>query len=504
MLSCKNARYKLKSNRDEFFSLKNTWLLNKPLRLATRYLWSIVLGKFFRIISRKIQKAAPRFELGIKDLQSSALPLGHAAENKIFISNTNRISQTRKKLLFLSNGHGEDVIAVKLIEALHKINPGITLEVLPMVGEGKVFSKYVEDGWLSKIGFSTFLPSGGFSNQSFRGFLLDLRAGLLRSLWKQWNIIYMSARKGRIIVAVGDLLPLLCAWASGAEYFFIGTPKSDYTWTSGPRFSLSDSYHRLKGTEWDPWEYFLMRSNRCRMVAVRDKITARGLRNHGVKAFAPGNPMMDGFSKTQCPKTFDTFRRLILLCGSRLPEAYQNFKQLLISIQLIEISSSLAVFVPLNSLSMSTKIELILTELGFKSTNESISELGIYGIWKKNSFWVILGFNQFSSWATWGEVGVANAGTATEQLVGLGIPCVSLPGRGPQFNFKFAKRQSRLLGGAVAISKSYKMLAKQVEFLLNSNFDREIIGLRGSKRMGSDGGSQSLAIMISDRLFKGL
>ncbi len=27
-----------------------------------------------------MMKAAPRFELGVKDLQSSALPLGHAAD----------------------------------------------------------------------------------------------------------------------------------------------------------------------------------------------------------------------------------------------------------------------------------------------------------------------------------------------------------------------------------------------------------------------------------------
>jgi len=402
--------------------------------------------------------------------------------------------------LFISNGHGEDTIACRVIEALHEINSDFSQEVLPLVGEGKAFAKFIQDGWLYKIGFSTFLPSGGFSNQSVRGLVLDLKAGLLISLWRQWLLIYKSAREGKIIVAVGDLLPLFLAWASGADYFFIGTPKSDYTWTSGPRFSFSDCYHRLKGTEWDPWEYWLMRSSRCKMVAVRDKITARGLRNHGVEAVSPGNPMMDGFTKSECPSYFDTSRRLILLCGSRLPEAYQNFKKLLIAVQLIQVSSSMAVFVPLSSSSMSQKIESILIELGFKPTYESLSEMGISGIWKKQSFLVVIGFNQFSSWAKWGEVGVANAGTATEQLVGLGIPCVSLPGRGPQFNFNFAKRQSRLLGGAVTISKGYVTLAKKVEFLLNFDFDRASIGLKGSKRMGPEGGSHSIAVMISTKL----
>ena len=436
-------------------------------------------------------------------MQSSALPLGHAAEKEISISTSNRISQTEQNLLFLSNGHGEDAIACRVIEALHDINQDISYEILPIVGEGKVFAKFIKDGWLSKIGSPIFLPSGGFSNQSFSGLVLDLKSGLLRSLWRQWTLIHNSARQGRIIVAVGDLVPLLLAWASGADYFFIGTPKSDYTWTSGPRFSFSDCYHRLKGSEWDPWEFWLMRSSRCKMVAVRDKITARGLRNHGVEAVSPGNPMMDGFSNETCPNNFDTYRRLILLCGSRLPEAYQNFQNLLIGIQLIQVSSSMAVFVPLNSSSMRKKIEFILIELGFKTTHESISEIGISGIWKKESLLILIGFNQFSSWAYWGEVGVANAGTATEQLVGLGIPCVSLPGKGHQFNFNFAKRQSRLLGGAVAISKDYKNLAKQVEFLLNSKLDRESIGLRGSKRMGLQGGSQSLALMIATKLSKG-
>ena len=188
-----------------------------------------MLEVFCRKIKRIIIKAAPRFELGIKDLQSSALPLGHAAENETFISNSNRISQAEQNLLFLCNGHGEDTIACRVIEALHEINPKISLEVLPMVGDGKAFSRLVKDGWLAKIGSSTFLPSGGFSNQSFSGLVADLKAGLLGSLWRQWNLIHRSASEGRIIVAVGDLLPLLLAWASGANYFFIGTPKSDYT-----------------------------------------------------------------------------------------------------------------------------------------------------------------------------------------------------------------------------------------------------------------------------------
>ena len=119
------------------------------MKLATRYTWSIVLARVLKKLKRKLIKAAPRFELGIKDLQSSALPLGHAAEKGNFISNPNRISQTQQKLLFLCNGHGEDTIACRVIEALHEINPDISLEVLPMVGDGKAFTQCVKDGGLA-------------------------------------------------------------------------------------------------------------------------------------------------------------------------------------------------------------------------------------------------------------------------------------------------------------------------------------------------------------------
>ena len=154
-----------------------------------------------------------------------SLPLGHAAENEIFIPNSNRISQDEQNLLFLCNGHGEDTIACKVIKALHEINPDISHEVLPIVGDGKAFSTLVKDGWLAKIGPSTFLPSGGFSNQSLSGLVLDLKAGLLIKLWKQWTLIHKSASEGRIIVAVGDFLPLLFAWASGCLLYTSPSPR---------------------------------------------------------------------------------------------------------------------------------------------------------------------------------------------------------------------------------------------------------------------------------------
>ena len=85
-------------------------------------------------------KAAPRFELGIKDLQSSALPLGHAAEKDSIESFYDLNSKVSHSLLFICNGHGEDVIASEIIKRLLKKIKNKNIEVLPLVGNGDVFN----------------------------------------------------------------------------------------------------------------------------------------------------------------------------------------------------------------------------------------------------------------------------------------------------------------------------------------------------------------------------
>ena len=85
-----------------------------------------------------LRKAAPRFELGIKDLQSSALPLGHAAEKSSIESFYDLNSKMSHSLLFICNGHGEDVIASEIIKRLLKKIKNKNIEVLPLVGNGDV------------------------------------------------------------------------------------------------------------------------------------------------------------------------------------------------------------------------------------------------------------------------------------------------------------------------------------------------------------------------------
>ena len=77
----------------------------------------------------------------IKDLQSSALPLGHAAEKDSIESFYDLNSKVTHSLLFICNGHGEDVIASEIIKILLKF-----LIFLLLIGGGIFLSfRYLLD-----------------------------------------------------------------------------------------------------------------------------------------------------------------------------------------------------------------------------------------------------------------------------------------------------------------------------------------------------------------------
>jgi uncharacterized protein (TIGR03492 family) len=84
--------------------------------------------------------------------------------------------------------------------------------------------------------------------------------------------------------------------------------------------------------------------------------------------------------------------------------------------------------------------------------------------------------------------------------VGLGIPALSIPGPGPQFQAGFARRQSRLLGGAVLPCRTPAQAAQQLAQLLDDPERRQRLGSIGRARMGGAGASERLAALIEQRL----
>jgi len=371
---------------------------------------------------------------------------------------------------------------------------------LPLVGNGNVFNS-IHNNNFKKIGYLKELPSGGFSNQSFKGFLSDFLAGFLIDLIRNLLIVLRKSKYNYKLIAVGDFLPLFFAWTSKCDFSFIGTPKSDYTWTSGPGWSLSDYYHKLKGSEWDPWEMFLMRSSRCKCLIMRDSITAENLISKKINANYFGNPMMDFVvEKNEKNSNIVNFHRIILLIGSRFPEALNNLDRFLDCLKDLNFEEQILILLPLSINSNLIQINSHLKKFGFLKENKVDFKIGEDSVWKYRDKYILLGTGKFNLWANMGTVGLSNAGTATEQIAGLGIPSLSLPGKGPQFTKSFAKRQSRLLGGSVLVCENKKILMHQLKKLLNQNYSRLEQSKIGKIRMGKKGSSKKIVDSINNNL----
>ena len=211
--------------------------------------------------------------------------------------------------------------------------------------------------------------------------------------------------------------------------------------------------------------------------------------------------MMDGLCRESPPAALERCRRILMLCGSRMPEAGSNFRRLLATARPLETSSTpLALLAAVGSQPPLEVLERLLQQDGYRRSLPPSDELGAAACWVKGPLLVLIGQRCFDRWAGWAEAGLTTAGTATEQLVGLGIPAVSLPGPGPQFKKGFARRQSRLLGGAVYPCRDATEFAARLERLLSDDGLSERLGRIGQQRMGPAGGSRRLARLVLKQL----
>ena len=400
-------------------------------------------------------------------------------------------------LLIICNGHGEDVIALEIIKRLSKKTNIKKIEVMPLVGKGDVFNN-LESKKTQKIGHRRVLPSGGFSNQSLKGFIFDFFSGFLIDIFRNFLIVKQKSKLNYKIIAIGDLLPLFFAWSSKCEFSFIGTPKSDYTWNSGPGWKLSDLYHKFKGSEWDPWEILLMRSHKCKSLIMRDEMTAFNLNKKRINARYFGNPMMDFvLEKSEKITNIVNFNRIVLLIGSRYPEALSNLESFLDCLEDFIFEKDLIILLPLSANSDISKVQKYLKKYHYMRQDRSTFLIDEDSVWKNKNKFILLGKNTFNIWANMADVAISNAGTATEQIAGLGIPSISLPGKGPQFTRAFARRQSRLLGGSVLVCDNKKDLLNHLKMFLCSKKYRSKEIKVGKKRMGTKGASQKIVDYIS-------
>jgi uncharacterized protein (TIGR03492 family) len=104
-----------------------------------------------------------------------------------------------------------------------------------------------------------------------------------------------------------------------------------------------------------------------------------------------------------------------------------------------------------------------------------------------------LASDRFWDWAKAAHFAIATAGTATEQVVGLGKPAITLSGNGPQFTPAFAEAQTRLLGPSVTWIQEPTELPGAIEQLLRDPTPWQAKIDNGRQRLGPPGAARRIA-----------
>ncbi|ELR99413.1 lipid-A-disaccharide synthase-related protein [Gloeocapsa sp. PCC 73106] len=413
----------------------------------------------------------------------------------------------RKKLLCLSNGHGEDAIAVAVLQ--HLKNQGVEVKALPLVGQGTSYQLHR----IPLIGPLESLPSGGFIYMDTGQLWQDLQSGLLQLTLKQYQAmkqwVQSQPSSQLAILAVGDILPLAFAWLSGVNYAFIGTAKSDYYLRNEQGWLRETSLiERCFGSVYLPWERWLMTSSRCLGVFPRDQITAKNLQKYSISVFDYGNPMMDVVDTIPTHREISEKLTILLLPGSRPLEAMRNWRQILQGVAGIinKISNESLLFLGAIAPNLDLhQLELSLIQQGWQSAPEVPPPLINAKLLLFQQKQAILALTQadYADCLLKADLAIAMAGTATEQFVGLGKPAIVIPGQGPQYTRAFAQAQQRLLGPSLILVETPEQIVTAIESLLQNPTQLQQIAINGQQRMGKPGASQRIAQALLKHLFLG-
>ena len=386
-----------------------------------------------------------------------------------------------KKVLFISNGHGEDVNGSMVAQALHLQDPTVQLGAMPIVGAGNAYRKLN----IPIIGpTKSEMPSGGFAYMDKRLLAADVFDGLIGRLWQQIMAVRQYCQDADLIFVTGDQVVLGIAALTKCPYLALLS-------------SCSAHYEgRLRIA---PIKDSLIGADRCKQIFTRDLFTTEVFRKRGFnRSNFWGNPFMDALIPSGRNLHLDSQSPMVaMLPGSRLPEAANNLVILL------------RLAIELSRLRMQPQMWLALTpnfELGDPHPLQAVAKAEGWDCHENQLYYPPLklkvGFatDAFADILEKCNLVCGMAGTAIEQAVGLGKPIVQLPGEGPQFTYSFAEAQMRLLGDSIetigtkpANTESIQAAAEVIDRTLSDPVRLRYCSLHGQERVGGKGAAAKMA-----------
>jgi uncharacterized protein (TIGR03492 family) len=382
------------------------------------------------------------------------------------------------KLIFLSNGYGEDTISTYIIRETYKKfneindlkNNKISIEILafPLVNDGQ---KYKQNN-IKVIGPTKILKSSGISGIfNIKNFVNDINDGLISFIFRQLKFLEEFKNKENIyLIAVGDIYPLFLSVLknrlSKKNVIFIPTAKS------------------YKTEPFNPIEIYFMSLVNANFV--RDELTYLKLKNKLNNVYFVGNPVLD-IEYIKPDKDIFVQNNVIILPG-RKSNCLDNLHYFIKGINLLlnkskgflkdllTFSIVIPDFYPIYEINNLIDKEL---DKNYKDRVYVLSDK-YYRYLLENSYLV------------WGQ-----AGSGNEQAAGYGLPVISF-----NENNWYRKRQKKLLNNCLILVKMYdieELTKKTIEFFINNDIYKEI-QTECYKEMGSLGGATNIANYIINNI----
>ncbi len=406
--------------------------------------------------------------------------------------------QLSQRLLYISNGHGEDNHSAHIIRTLRAIRPNLEIAALPIVGEGNAYRKIN----VPIVGPTYTLPSGGFTYMNRLRLIDDIRAGLLTMTWKQYQAMkaYVSKADVDFVAATGDTIGQAFALLSGKPFVSFISP-------------LSAMYEGKLNMDLILWQ--ILKSERCLAVATRDAYTAEDLRQQGLeKVQFGGIPSLDRLKPAGKDIQLAEGEKMVaLLPGSRTAEAVRNFKlEMQLALEAAQLNSAVkfrAALVP----SVMAEVAKIAKDGGYGGWQYEQHESEGRDPWVRlshggdeyypNPVEILCYSDAFNDIACRTTLVVGMAGLAVDQAMAIGKPIVQIAGEGPQFTYAFAEAQDRLLGLSVQTigeqAATPEILKEAAACVVRTMEDAEYLQAcveNGQQRFGPFGAAARIANMI--------
>jgi uncharacterized protein (TIGR03492 family) len=349
---------------------------------------------------------------------------------------------------------------------------------------------------------------------SLAGRLTDLREGQFTYVLRLLGRLWRRRLRYRLVVAVGDLVPVLGAWLTGQE---------------SAVYLVAYSSH-YEGRLRLPWPCgWLLKRHRVRAVWSRDQLTAKDLSEQlGRPVDFLGNPFLDplleGVEATAAGRpgeqpsgeaTAASRPVVAVLPGSRLPEALGNLTLLLGVLERLPAANGGSGEAPILRAALvaalkPTAIAAAAAPLGWRFVQGDRAAGPEPASLQRQGRRLELHWNRFAAVLASSDLVLAMSGTASEQAVALARPVLQLAGPGPQFTEGFAEAQRRLLGPGVqcaagpvgqenTLAATARMLGSMLDRLADPvagpTWRRELEAI-AAERLGATGGSDRIAAAI--------